>query len=662
MCRCRRGQMHIVETLFLNPFEKWVLYGRFPCKFVVHLILSIVVTGQAVIYFQRDIEHVSRTNQHFVHMFTSTDPLHSPYALQLAVADLISNHFLINNRSIVRYQLQHPEELVMTLIYRDAERGQFSVESKHWLDSFAQQKHMEYLEEIFPLLFDVDDLQTLREIKAIQRMDELGNHCNKNSKDKNCLTCVYHWELLTVFDGHAAGDFVTRLDAKARDCQGKEWHLMHFMSVCVAFFAVLSLLLVARKVCRSIKVIRQFRSSSQTWARLSYRDVASMMSIWWAVTVLSNLLQLVAAAFCLSSQPEIGLRFTWVGFSSFCTWMNMIQYFESFPSYFIAFHTISRGGVRILQLFFSVAPFFFAFILLGVCLFWKSAMFQNPESAAEMLFSLMNGDSIHDAFKEVRSVGGILLQAYLYVFIFLAIYVILNINIGIVEDAFHEAKGRYVHSHPSPEQELSESISERVRRAIEEESPELDTLELLHGRHVGAEHRSTEMTSSSFGSPEQNGSPLPSDRGRLTKSMSGKYISPRILESPNLQEALVSTFSDRARSVSLPAQHLEVSVPGPALVRPPRPITKAVTGSLDSSSSESRGGLDLNQDTLQEEPVSGPEMEMRTVDPEVAMALQELHLAAGRLQSRLANPSGPLLASLEHLEEAINEASRLAQG
>ncbi|CAJ1459209.1 unnamed protein product [Effrenium voratum] len=57
--------------------------------------------------------------------------------------------------------------------------------------------------------------------------------------------------------------------------------------------------------------------------------------------------------------------------------------------------------------------FFFAFILLGVCLFWKSAMFADPQSAAEMLFSLMNGDSIHDAFKEVRSVGGILLQVSL---------------------------------------------------------------------------------------------------------------------------------------------------------------------------------------------------------------------------------------------------------
>ena len=38
----------------------------FPCKFVVHLILSVMVTTQAVVFFQRDIEHVSRTNQHFV--------------------------------------------------------------------------------------------------------------------------------------------------------------------------------------------------------------------------------------------------------------------------------------------------------------------------------------------------------------------------------------------------------------------------------------------------------------------------------------------------------------------------------------------------------------------------------------------------------------------
>jgi len=34
----------------------------------------------------------------------------------------------------------------------------------------------------------------------------------------------------------------------------------------------------------------------------------------------------------------------------------MVSFFFPAPGYFIAFHTISRGGTRILQLFFSVAP------------------------------------------------------------------------------------------------------------------------------------------------------------------------------------------------------------------------------------------------------------------------------------------------------------------
>ena len=33
-----------------------------------------------------------------------------------------------------------------------------------------------------------------------------------------------------------------------------------------------------------------------------------------------------------------------------------LMFFSPAPGYFIAFHTISRGGTRILQLFFSVAP------------------------------------------------------------------------------------------------------------------------------------------------------------------------------------------------------------------------------------------------------------------------------------------------------------------
>ncbi|OLP79111.1 Mucolipin-2, partial [Symbiodinium microadriaticum] len=413
MCPRRQSQrdengreMHIVETLFLNPFEKWVHYKRFPCKFFIHLVLSIAVTSQAVIYFQRDIEHVSRTNQHLVHMFTNGDQLHSPDELQRALSNLITNHFLINNRSIVRYELSSPDLLNVNVLFRDGTQQVIPVERGEWL----QQKQQDtYLMEHFPFIYDLDLLPLLRELSAQQNFDEIGYICGPEQVS-DCFQCIYRWDIVTTFDGWYAGDFRTILDVTATDCQAKEWQYLHVLSISVASLAVISVFLIWRKITRSVKVIRAFRASSQTWAQLSAQDVASMLSVWWAVALASNLIQLVGAIECMRARPEIGQRFMWVGFSCFLTWLNMIQYFESFPSYFIAFHTIARSGIRILQLFFSVAPFFFAFILLGVCLFWKSSMFADPTSAAEMLFSLMNGDSIHEAFREIRSVGGFLLQ------------------------------------------------------------------------------------------------------------------------------------------------------------------------------------------------------------------------------------------------------------
>lgn len=675
--------MHIVETLFLNPFEKWVHYKRFPFKFFIHLVLSIAVTSQAVIYFQRDIEHVSRTNQHLVHMFTNGDQLHSPDELQRALANLITNHFLINNRSIVRYELSSPDLLNVNVLFRDGTRQAIPVERGAWL---KQKQQDSYLMEHFPFIYDLDLLPLLRELSAQQRFDEIGYVCGSEQVD-DCFQCIYRWDIVTTFDGWYAGDFRTILDVTATDCQAKEWQYLHVLSISVASLAVISVFLIWRKIRRSVKVIRAFRASSQTWAQLSAQDVASMLSVWWAVALVSNLIQLVGAIECMRARPEIGQRFMWVGFSCFLTWLNMIQYFESFPSYFIAFHTIARSGIRILQLFFSVAPFFFAFILLGVCLFWKSSMFADPTCAAEMLFSLMNGDSIHEAFREIRSVGGFLLQAYLYIFIFFAIYVILNVNISIVEDAYHEAKIRYVNRQRQEDRE--ETFSDRVRRALEEESPELDSIELLYGCSVDAAHRG----SAEFGGSAQPSSPpiqgragsasshqpqsplLPVRRASsgycagesahfmgtpgqsagemssgLSRQMSGKYISPRLLESPGLQQALVSTFP--GRRASLPARSFTDLSSKPA-------------GSADfvdsqNSSEGSRGGLDL---VVQEDVLNDtPETEMEDVAAHrlaFDQLLVEMRTLGEQLQrkqgeARLGELSG-LPSRLEKLNAAILE-------
>ena len=41
-------QMDFIEKVTLSPFEKYVRFGRFPWKFVLHLLLIALCTYQAL--------------------------------------------------------------------------------------------------------------------------------------------------------------------------------------------------------------------------------------------------------------------------------------------------------------------------------------------------------------------------------------------------------------------------------------------------------------------------------------------------------------------------------------------------------------------------------------------------------------------------------------
>ncbi|CAJ1459208.1 unnamed protein product [Effrenium voratum] len=217
--------------------------------------------------------------------------------------------------------------------------------------------------------------------------------------------------------------------------------------------------------------------------------------------------------------------------------------------------------------------------------------------------------------------------------------VILNVNISIVEDAYHEAKQRYMSRQRNEEPEL---FPDRVRRALEEESPELDTLELLYGHHV---HSDAERSSAepNFHQRLHPHAPHGSDAtdtsessGLFSRTVSGKYISPRLLESPKLQRALVSTFAEtRQRAQSLPARGFTEMPADPRSSVDGSSGAEQLNVSLgtSSSSAESRGGLEL----CKEDNPPGPETEMQCVvvlPPDVVDALVQLQRSSQQLRSQ----------------------------
>lgn len=520
--------MHMAETLFMNPFDKWTYHRRFPWKFFLHGLLAALVTAQACILFNRDVQHVARTSQHFDYLLGGDKTLHSPNAIQDAFNRTVGNHFLTNNLSIVKYVLRDPHELKIKVLLRSGHTLEATVNRENYTSSVRESRETEYLRSILPYVYDLELLPRVATI-------EMHHYLREMAFAENGFECTYRWEMATTFDGSYAGMFLLRLDLWAKDCKGDRWHIVHALPITLASLAVISAVLMLRKLVRSAKAMRGLLSDERARANLSAYDLISLLSMWQLVAISSNVVQIMSSCMCLQSKPDITNRFQWVGFSCFLTWINVIQYFESFPGYFIAFNTMSRSLFKIMQYLVSVAPLFFAFVLLGVCLFFQSPKFSSPLASTAMLFSLMNGDSVADIFVEVQSIGGWVAQLYVYSFLVLFIYVVLNINISIVTDAYHIEKDRH-HNH---EETRREELLERVRNALHEGRPEEAAQALLASSADGGRAREVSADPQTQAQPRRSGlSPLLS----AALPPTGACMSPRLLRNPGLQEHLARVF------------------------------------------------------------------------------------------------------------------------
>eukprot|EP00475_Leptophrys_vorax_P036227 TRINITY_DN6081_c0_g1_i3.p1 TRINITY_DN6081_c0_g1~~TRINITY_DN6081_c0_g1_i3.p1 ORF type:complete len:284 (+),score=81.65 TRINITY_DN6081_c0_g1_i3:275-1126(+) len=122
-------------------------------------------------------------------------------------------------------------------------------------------------------------------------------------------------------------------------------------------------------------------------------------------------------------------------------------------------------------------PIFVGYAVLGVAVFSSySDQFASFDAASVTLFSLLNGDEIHDVFDALYPHFPVLSRIYLFTFIAMFIYAVLNIFIAIVEDAFFASK-----AYSLKQQKANDS--------------EVDLLDLLDGPPVPNEeiHHDSEM-------------------------------------------------------------------------------------------------------------------------------------------------------------------------
>lgn len=140
-------------------------------------------------------------------------------------------------------------------------------------------------------------------------------------------------------------------------------------------------------------------------------------------------------------------------FASCCAlqWGSLVRYLQVNTRFHILGLTLRRGLPRVLQFLVGVLPIFVGFVLFGTVMFGaKVPRFQSASATATTLFSVANGDEIHDTFNDVAYTPWIG-QIYVYSYMILFSYVILMVCIGIIEDAFFSAVfGQDAEGHQKP--------------------------------------------------------------------------------------------------------------------------------------------------------------------------------------------------------------------
>jgi hypothetical protein len=197
------------------------------------------------------------------------------------------------------------------------------------------------------------------------------------------------------------------------------------------------------RAARRRKLLAQATTATNAWAALSFKDkYLYIFNLWFVVSLLGNILSIIYSIQFVSSNNDVYADDDYrlvMGSAVALYWFSLAQFLEYFPRFYLLIWTLKTGIPRVMQFFTGIAPFFVGYALLGMILFGDQCiLFGSFSDTCCTLFSVVNGDSIHDVFQALSfffPLGDI----YLYVYIFLFMYVVLMSVIAIVEEAFFDS-------------------------------------------------------------------------------------------------------------------------------------------------------------------------------------------------------------------------------
>jgi hypothetical protein len=199
----------------------------------------------------------------------------------------------------------------------------------------------------------------------------------------------------------------------------------------------------------TIAQFMQRQAYAFSWNRLLLRDKLKFFNLWFIITIIGNLFQMLGVVisfinFIDASLPPV------IGFGCFLAWINILRYMVENTDSYIAIRSLQYSSEVLLPYIAGVVPIYMGFVFLGMSLFWSSGIFTTVSESMATTFALTQQDSFLSTMSALEQVNNFLGMLYTVAFTLFFVCVVNNIFIAIIAESYKITK---VHSHT---QELDE--------------------------------------------------------------------------------------------------------------------------------------------------------------------------------------------------------------
>ncbi|KAL0234555.1 hypothetical protein PCE1_001591 [Barthelona sp. PCE] len=487
------------ERLTFSPFQKLQIFGKFPWKFCMHLIVALLCAYLILKPCNQYSLYVGETKrvlqQHFL--------LDDMFEYEWVKEQLFRFHDLETIIDQVNYTTEQyykfPRESLT--IFQRPWTCPSTYDRPYFLDESLYLEHgcemlkpsLQFISvDHIPADINITDanMRLYQEIiKSTHELDSLG-YGNpfidlEGYQIKELFSLIdrfqmklrvvsfdimdhgavkYVWDFLGDYDvlqGHGVVLYTLESEVGFKPPENVDWRwgitffplrfttdaliiLISFMSIVLGIKAIISGNSLHKRVKRRQEQLvfhgifpEDFHEQAKIIHPFAFID------FWFIIQIIGNIFNIIGAVADANiiigavTRPQFVSILNGVG--GLLAWFNLTRYLEYFSKYYVLINTFKKAAPMLSKFMVSIIPVYGGYAAYGYMVFgsMSSRWFGSYVQSIITLFCMMNGDQMRDIFDEMYAVSPTASRIFGYTFVILFIYAVLNIFIVICEHAYH---------------------------------------------------------------------------------------------------------------------------------------------------------------------------------------------------------------------------------